>query len=91
MFEGLYYIWISMYVALVNWCIYVLCSQACPKIPDWKRIYDKPEQPLFVDIGCGIFFFPSLWACSKPEIYYIPISPCNIILGMCAELYFFCK
>ena len=48
----------------------------------WRKEFAKPDQPLYVELGCGKGGFISQIACKHPENNYIGIDLVDPMLGL---------
>lgn len=51
-------------------------------IGNWKKEYERPDQPLYVELGCGKGGFISQKACLHPENNYLAIDLVDPMLGL---------
>lgn len=56
------------------------------EIGHWKELFERPENPIHLELGCGKGVFLSKLACDHPEINYIGIDLSSDVLGVARRL-----
>lgn len=56
------------------------------QIGRWKDLFEHPENPVHLELGCGKGVFLSKLACDHPEINYIGIDLSSDVLGVARRL-----